>query len=188
MSVLKQIFANKYLLTSGVNKIRTSSRQPVDLPENRKAFACFQEQTDCGQLNLPVNSSTNYIRGTILCSQCRWNSVKTDLPVDNSTKPVTCQGFKCRTVVLNLSKKYYWGLIEFRYCQKIDLGENWRQLQGNITVKCGFINLHSQEAVALNSKRGEDAGPDCNPVHSLRANVRCYLLKNWLETCNRPKI
>ena len=34
------------------------------------------------------------------------------------------------------------------------------------------MKLHSQEAVALNSKRGEDARPERNPVHSLRAKAR----------------
>ena len=98
--------------------------------------------------------------------------VKTDLPVNNSTKAVTCQGFKCHMVVSNSSKKYHWGLIEFRHYQKIDLGDHWRQLQANITVKCGLYNLHSQQAVALDSKRGEDAGPDSNPVNSLRAKAK----------------
>ena len=45
-------------------------------------------------------------------------------------------------------------------------------MQAKITVKCGLYNLHSQQAVALDSKRGEDAGPDSNPVNSLRAKAK----------------
>ena len=54
-----------------------------------------------------------------------------------------------------------------------------------MTVKYGFMNIHSQNVVAINPKRGEAAGPDCNPVvPSEQENLiilRNYFLKNWVR-------